>query len=82
MNPQLPSLPDKDGVVGAVESRSDLRLCSIIDDAITLMRAAGTLPALEYLKLHAVDGKLILRVLLEPGKRRGMRLSAPVPAPA
>jgi len=34
------------------------------------MSVAGTLPALEYLKSHAVDGRVIARVLLDPARRR------------
>jgi hypothetical protein len=55
----------------AVETRRDARQRDIIDDAIALMRVAGTLSALEYLKSHAVDAQVITRVLLEPGRRRG-----------
>ena len=70
MNP-LPSSPSKpDGAAGA-DARRDLRQRDIVDDGIALMRVAGTLSALEYLKSHAVEGRIIARVLLEPGKRRG-----------
>ncbi len=55
----------------ANEARSDLRQRDIVDDAILLMRAAGTLSALEFLKSHAVDTGIITRVLLDPSKRRG-----------
>ena len=73
MNPlrSSPSNPDPDADAGADESRRDLRQRDIVDDAIALMRVVGTLSALEYLKCHAVDKRVITRVLLEPGRRRG-----------
>ena len=52
------------------EARCDLRQRDIVDDALLLMRAAGTLSALEFLKSHAVDTRIITRVLLDPSKRR------------
>ena len=52
------------------ESRHDLRQRDVVDDALALMQAVGTLSALEYLKSHAVEGRIIARVLLEPRKRR------------
>ncbi|MCD2518548.1 hypothetical protein LQ564_19790 [Massilia sp. G4R7] len=55
----------------AGDSRCDLHQRDIIDDALMLMRAAGTLSALEFLKSHAVDTGIITRVLLEPARRRG-----------
>ncbi|GAB3385856.1 hypothetical protein [Massilia agri] len=55
----------------ANEARRDLRQRDIVDDALLLMRAAGTLSALEFLKSHAVDTRIITRVLLDPSKRRG-----------
>lgn len=67
MNPVRSSPSNPDGA----DSRRDLRQCDIVDDAIALMRVAGTLSALEYLKSHAVDGRVIARVLLDPARRRG-----------
>ena len=73
MNP-LRSSPSNQGEgtsAGAdADSRRDLRQRDIVDDAIALMRVAGTLSALEYLKSHAVDRQVIARVLLEPARRR------------
>ena len=67
----------------ANEARCDLRQRDIVDDAILLMRAAGTLSALEFLKSHAVDTRIITRVLLDPSKRRaGANLSPACPRPA
>lgn len=54
----------------AAEARRDQRLRDIVDDGIALVRVAGTLSALEYLKSHAVDGRVIARVLLDPARRR------------
>lgn len=53
------------------EARRDLHQRDIVDDGVALMRVAGTLCALEYLKSRAVDGRVIARVLLDPDKRRG-----------
>ncbi|UVW27367.1 hypothetical protein [Massilia sp. H6] len=52
------------------EARHDLHQRDVVDDALALMQAVGTLSALEYLKSHAVEGRIIARVLLEPRKRR------------
>ena len=52
------------------EARNDLRQRDIVEDALSLMHAVGTLSALEYLKSHAVEGRIIARVLLEPDRRR------------
>ncbi|SFD21077.1 hypothetical protein SAMN05216204_11924 [Massilia yuzhufengensis] len=71
MNPVRSPMTNPSDAPGAAEARRDARLCDIVDDGIALMRVAGTLSALEYLKSHAVDGQVIMRVLLEPGKRRG-----------
>ena len=76
--PRIPSLapageaePAHPGQARPGESRHDLRQRDIVDDALSLMKVVGTLSALEYLKCHAVDGRVIARVLLEPGRRRG-----------
>jgi hypothetical protein len=69
MNPLRTTPSNPDGADGA-EARRDLRQRDIVDDAIALMRVAGTLSALEYLKSNAIEGRIIARVLLEPGKRR------------
>ncbi len=70
MTPLRTSLNHPDGAAGT-DVRHDLHKRDIVDDAIALMRVAGTLSALEYLKSHAVEGRIIARVLLEPGRRRG-----------
>lgn len=70
MNPPSSSLSNAERGVGA-ETRSDQRQRDIVNQGIALMRTAGTLPALEYLKSHAVGGRVIARVLLDPVRRRG-----------
>lgn len=72
MNPlhSSPSNPDGAAGVPATEHRRDLRRREIVDDGIALARVAGTLSALEYLKLHAIEGRIIARVLLDPARRR------------
>ena len=76
MTPRRSSPSNPDSAAGA-ESRRDQRQCDIVDDGIALMGVAGTLSALEYLKSHAIDGRVIARVLLDPTKRRSSpRLAA------
>lgn len=62
------SLGNPDRAVGA-EARRDLRQRDIVDNGVALMRAAGTLSALEFLKSHTVEGRIIARVLLDPGRQ-------------
>lgn len=74
MNPLGTSLSNPgDAAAGApgTEARRNLRQRDIVDDGIALMRVAGTLSALEYLKSHAIEGRIIARVLLDPARRRG-----------
>ena len=52
------------------EARHDLRQRDVVDDALALMQVVGTLSALEYMKSHAIEGRIIARVLLEPRQRR------------
>jgi len=56
---------------GAPDARHDMQQRAVVDDALHVMRAAGTLSALEFLKSHAVDTRIITRVLLDPARRRG-----------
>jgi len=70
MNPPRTPSSNPDGAAGA-DTRRDLRQRDIVDDAIDLMRVAGTLSALEYLKSHAVEGRIIARALRDPATRRG-----------
>ncbi|CAN7343790.1 hypothetical protein [Massilia sp. LjRoot122] len=69
MNPLRNSQGNPDAAV--IDARHDQRQRDIVDDGLALMRVAGTLSALEYLKSHGVDARVIARVLLEPGRRRG-----------
>lgn len=71
MNPLPTPVSNPDDGPRLQEARCDARRQDIVDDAIALMRAAGTLSALEYLKTHAINAQVITRVLLEPGRRRG-----------
>lgn len=73
MNPHRNPPLTLDGAAGAADARHDLRQRDIVDDALALMHAVGTLSALEYLKSHAVEGRVIARVLLEPSRRRGQQ---------
>ena len=67
----LPSSPSNGAGRGRTCARRDLRQRDIVDDALALMRVAGTVCALEYLKSRGVDSHVIARVLLDPRKRRG-----------
>lgn len=69
MNPSRSPLNNADGAAGT-EARRDQRQRDIVDDGLALVSVAGTLCALEYLKSHAVDGRVIARVLLDPARRR------------
>ena len=50
--------------------RSDMRQRVIVDRAIAMQTESNTVSALEYLKSHGVDARLIERVLLDPLRRR------------
>lgn len=52
------------------ELRRDGRQRDIVSRGIAMLGEAGIMPALEYLKSHAVNARVIERVLLEPGRRR------------
>ena len=69
MNPLLSPQGNPDAA--GIDARHDPRQRDIVDDGLALMHVAGTLSALEYLKSHSVDARVIARVLLEPGRRRG-----------
>lgn len=69
MDPLHTSLSNPDSIASP-EARRDLRQRDIVDDGIALMGATGTLSALEFLKSHAVEGRIIARVLVDPGRRR------------
>ena len=65
---------DTSAVAGAVlafspELRSNLAQRDIVGRGIALLREHGTLAAIEYLKRHAINPRIIERVLLEPGRR-------------
>jgi hypothetical protein len=66
MNPRHTSL----NTPGAAEARRDLHRRDIVDQAIVQAGSTGSIGAVEYLKSHAISGRIIARVLLEPGKRR------------
>ncbi|MFC0250499.1 hypothetical protein [Massilia consociata] len=66
-----------DAVFPRTDARRDFRQRDIVDLALALAPAYGTMSALEYLKSHCVDARVIARVLLEPGRRRSDRLAQP-----
>ncbi len=66
----LPRTLNEANTAFGAEARRDQRQRDIVDDGIALVSVAGTLSALEYLKFHAVDGRVIARVLLDPARRR------------
>lgn len=50
--------------------RSDIRQGAIVDRAIAMQAQSNTVSAIEFLKSHGVDARLIERVLLDPHRRR------------
>lgn len=50
--------------------RLDLARRDIVDHAISVQESSNTVAALEYLKAHDIDPRVIERVLLEPARRR------------
>jgi hypothetical protein len=50
--------------------RLDLRMRDIVNHAIFVQQISNTVSALEYLKSHDIDARVIERVLLEPQRRR------------
>ena len=54
----------------ATDCRCDTQLRDVVDDGVQLMRLAGTLSALEFLKARGVRSQVITRVLLDPYRRR------------
>lgn len=50
--------------------RSDLQRRDIVNRGILVQENRNTMSALEYLKSHDIDPKVIERVLLEPQRRR------------
>lgn len=54
------------------ELRRDRGQCDIVARGIATARAAGIVPAVEYLKAHGVRAQVIERVLLDPARRRAL----------
>jgi len=50
--------------------RLDLRRRDIVNHAISMQESSNTMSAIEYLKSHDIDARVIERVLLEPARRR------------
>jgi len=50
--------------------RQDLHRRELVDRAIGLQQSSNTMSAIEFLKSHDIDARLIERVLLEPHRRR------------
>jgi hypothetical protein len=50
--------------------RSDNYRRDIVDRAISVQESRSTMSALEFLKAHDIDARVIERVLLEPHRRR------------
>jgi hypothetical protein len=64
---------DTNGDLAEVDTtyeRLDLRRRDIVDHAILVQQSSNTVSAIEYLKSHDIDARLIERVLLEPQRRR------------
>ena len=50
--------------------RCDIYRRDIVDRAISVQESRSTMSALEFLKSHGIDPRVIERVLLEPQRRR------------
>ena len=50
--------------------RRDRQRRDIVNHGISVQESGNTMAALEYLKSHNIDPRVIERVLLEPGRRR------------
>ena len=50
--------------------RQDVHSRELVDRAIGLQQSSNTMSAIEFLKSHDIDARLIERVLLEPHRRR------------
>ncbi len=50
--------------------RSDTYRRDIVDRAISVKESRSTMSALEFLKAHDIDARVIERVLLDPQRRR------------
>lgn len=51
-------------------ARLDMARRDIVNHAISVQESSNTVAAVEYLKAHDIDPRVIERVLLEPGRRR------------
>lgn len=56
--------------VTLVQQRSDEASSAVVERGITVQTSFNTMCAIEYLKSHNVDPKVIERVLLHPDQRR------------
>jgi hypothetical protein len=54
--------------------RLDLRRRDIVNHGISMQESSNTMSAIEYLKSHDIDADVIARVLLEPARRRSLRM--------
>lgn len=50
--------------------RRDMTRRDIVNHAISVQEGSNTVSAVEYLKAHDIDPRVIERVLLEPQRRR------------
>lgn len=61
------------GAAGFAEpgyERVDLRRRDIVNHGISVQENTNTMAAIEYLKSHDIDARVIERVLLDPCRRR------------
>lgn len=64
---------DTDAQLGVLETRyerRDLHQRDVVNHAISVQQSTNTVSAIEYLKSHDIDPRVIERVLLEPHRRR------------
>lgn len=63
----------QDGDLAVAEpdyQRLDARRRDIVNHGISMQESSNTMSAIEYLKAHDIDARVIERVLLEPHRRR------------
>lgn len=75
MNPHMLASTDDLALAEPHYERRDLARRDIVDHGISMQESHNTMCALEYLKSHDIDARVIERVLLEPQRRRSLSVN-------
>lgn len=70
MRPAKPQDLHSPVITEPFQTRVDLACQSAVDQALLVQASFNSVCAIEYLKAHDVDARVIERVLLHPGQRR------------